>query len=171
MSDRQQRRALERALKKAERKEGRQASYVEKDGERYMRIKIESTLKGFRVRQVGTDNFLRSPNGRITYFPSPEAAQVALEALKKAGEKQRRKDRGEPDDEPEVRVCEFIDPATQQRCALFEEVHGPGRFPDAQHEYQFNPCKCVDCGGDQPNHSADCTYMLELHGEKQEAAQ
>lgn len=149
VSVRQQRRALERALAKKASQQ-KPEPYVEKEGERYMRIKIEHTLKGFRVRQVGTDNFLRSPNGRITYFPSAEGAQVALEALKKAGEKQRRKDRGEPDDEPEVRVCEFKDPVTGQRCALFEEIHGPGRFPDAHHEFTF----------------AEVT-----DGEKQEAAQ
>lgn len=95
MSDRQQRRAEARALKKAERAASHQPSYTEKDGERYMRIKIEPTLKGFRVRQVGTDNFLRGGTGHVVYFPTPEAAQVALEALKEAGEKQRRKDNGE----------------------------------------------------------------------------
>lgn len=25
-----------------------------------------------------------------------------------------------------------------------------------------NPCKCVDCGGTEPGHSADCSYMLEM---------
>lgn len=136
---RQQRRAEARALKKAERKEGQQASYTEKDGERYMRIKIEHTLKGFRIRQVGTDNFLRSPlSGKVSYFPSVEAAQMALEALKKAGEKQRRKDRGEPDDEPEVRACTYMH--NGERCALFEEVHGGGRFLEpGPHEFEFTP--------------------------------
>ena len=27
-----------------------------------------------------------------------------------------------------------------------------------------NPCKCIDCGGSEPGHSDDCTYMKELHG-------
>jgi hypothetical protein len=29
-----------------------------------------------------------------------------------------------------------------------------------------NPCKCVDCGGDQPTHSSDCTEMALLHGDQ-----
>lgn len=27
-----------------------------------------------------------------------------------------------------------------------------------------NPCRCIDCGGAEPGHSDDCTYMKELHG-------
>jgi len=27
-----------------------------------------------------------------------------------------------------------------------------------------NPCKCIDCGGTEPTHSPDCTYMASLHG-------
>ena len=30
-----------------------------------------------------------------------------------------------------------------------------------------NPCKCIDCGGMEPAHSSDCTYMKELHGANQ----
>jgi len=30
-----------------------------------------------------------------------------------------------------------------------------------------NPCKCIDCGGTEPGHSSDCTYMKELHGANQ----
>lgn len=29
----------------------------------------------------------------------------------------------------------------------------------------MNPCKCIDCGGDQPHHSTDCTYMAETFGD------
>ena len=25
-----------------------------------------------------------------------------------------------------------------------------------------NSCKCVDCGGTEPKHSPDCTYMADL---------
>lgn len=28
-----------------------------------------------------------------------------------------------------------------------------------------NPCRCIDCGGDQPTHSSDCTYMQETFGD------
>ena len=28
-----------------------------------------------------------------------------------------------------------------------------------------NPCKCIDCGGDEPTHSNDCTYMEHEFGE------
>lgn len=31
--------------------------------------------------------------------------------------------------------------------------------------YNPNPCKCIDCGGTEPGHSPDCTYMKELHGD------
>lgn len=34
-------------------------------------------------------------------------------------------------------------------------------------EAQADPCKCVDCGGNEPGHSNDCTYMAELRGEAQ----
>lgn len=27
-----------------------------------------------------------------------------------------------------------------------------------------NPCKCIDCGGNEPAHSSDCTFMSELFG-------
>ena len=27
-----------------------------------------------------------------------------------------------------------------------------------------NPCRCIDCGGDELTHSSDCTNMAELHG-------
>lgn len=30
----------------------------------------------------------------------------------------------------------------------------------------LNSCKCVDCGGTEVSHSSDCTYMMELHGER-----
>ena len=29
---------------------------------------------------------------------------------------------------------------------------------------QVDSCRCIDCGGDQPGHSKDCTYMAELVG-------
>lgn len=29
-----------------------------------------------------------------------------------------------------------------------------------------NPCKCIDCGGTEPTHSSDCTYMNETFGER-----
>lgn len=31
----------------------------------------------------------------------------------------------------------------------------------------YNPCKCVDCGGTESSHSDDCTYMNETFGEQE----
>jgi hypothetical protein len=29
---------------------------------------------------------------------------------------------------------------------------------------ETNPCLCVDCGGTEPAHSSDCTYMRDTFG-------
>jgi hypothetical protein len=45
-------------------------------------------------------------------------------------------------------------------CSFRYATHIP-----AHKRIKLNPCKCVDCGGDQPTHSSDCTEMASLHGE------
>lgn len=87
---RQQRRAAER---EAAKQKGQPPSFVEHDGERFMRLQIEKVgVKGYRIRQCSTQNFLRGPRGTILYFTSEDSAKQALETLRKRGEDSREID-------------------------------------------------------------------------------
>lgn len=55
-------------------------------------------------------------------------------------------------------------------CPVCGGDYGAAGYPfcpacGSESDAELNPCKCVDCGGDEPDHSPDCTWMKELHGE------
>lgn len=80
-----------------------------------------------------------------------------------------------PSDYPTKAFHKMVDKFCAPRVASDESVPPPADKPPGSGEIPapetasdhgdssvntlVNPCKCIDCGGTEPSHSADCTYM------------
>lgn len=54
-----------------------------------------------------------------------------------------------------------------ENTILMHTIHMEDSELQKQKLMNDNKCRCIDCGGDQPEHDSTCEYMLEMTVEQQ----